>query len=162
MNSKTPRQINAERKKANLPPLNFALFRKVIKRIETKPETYAQQTWHANVNDFNTNAREYNDGKPRPRPPCGAVACIAGETIICNAPSVKLGLVALTNADGYSFTAGNLLGLSGRERNLFDGNALTWIEPFRSQFQSAKTYKGEARAAINYLKHIIKTGKVLR
>jgi hypothetical protein len=37
MKTKTEEQINAERAEADLPPLNFDLFRKVIRKLETAP-----------------------------------------------------------------------------------------------------------------------------
>jgi hypothetical protein len=155
----TPQQINKDRKSHGLPPLNFKLIRKVIKRIETVPESYAQQVWESDAEEFNESA-EAGRGHKRPTPPCGSVACLAGEAIICDAPTIALGLRRLKRTKQTAHRAAQLLGLSEGETDLFDGEADGWIQPFRNQFKNAKTYKGEARAAINYLRYILRTGKV--
>jgi hypothetical protein len=87
---------------------------------------------------------------------------LAGETVICNAPTVKLGVTKLFAMHaGFTHAAQELLGLAEDEIAIFNGKAEGWIEPFHHQFQNAKTYKGEARAAVNYLKHILATGNVI-
>lgn len=45
MKMKTSTQINKKRVAEGKPKLNFKLIRKVIKRIENTPETYAQQVF---------------------------------------------------------------------------------------------------------------------
>jgi hypothetical protein len=156
----TEREINKQRMAEGKPPLNFKLIRKVIKRIETKPETYAQQVWGQRADAFNKDAKEYLGGRVRPIPSCGTVACLAGETVICGAPTLKLGLLRVKRR-GVLGRAQKLLGLTYAETHLFDGDGVNWLKPFRLQFENAKSYRGEARAAVNYLKHILRTGKVI-
>lgn len=59
--------------------LNKALLRKVRNRIRKIPESYYQGTWC-----------RADKGAP-----CGTIACIAGETIICAAPTVEAGIKEL-------------------------------------------------------------------
>jgi len=136
--------------------LNKPLIRKMIKRIEAIPEAFDQA-------DF---AGRWAEGEDRPKPPCGTVACLAGEAVICAAPNAKVGLRRLFRLPYYRIPmrAEQLLGLSRSTAfgDLFDGYADGWPQPFRSQFRSAKTYKGQARAAVNLLKAILRTdGKIL-
>lgn len=146
---KTSRQINAERKKAGLPPLNFPLFRKVIKKLETAPEAYRQTTTASRDNSA----------------PCGTAACIGGwADILSGAGDLKKARVSLNRA-------ADRLGLNGMmwaeeddtERAiLFDGDPSdVWPQPFASQWSRAHTRERRARVAIRYLKRIITTGKVL-
>lgn len=143
--------------------LNIELFKKIRQRIAEAPESYDQDTFV-----------DYNE-----RSPCGTSACLAGEAIICNAPSVVKGIVELRDldmnySDDYAVArrATDLLGLSGDfgeyahsldndrtaagEAIIFDGGGQGWPEPYRSMFQNDKT-----AAVIAYLDHIIETGKVL-
>jgi hypothetical protein len=127
----------------------------MIKRIEEKPETYDQSVYLS------------QDIGSRRDPPCGAVACLAGEAIICSNRSIVAGIAELqrlvTNACEPDYTAALRIGIPQEiAGNLFYNDASGWPQPFRNQFRQAKTYKGEARAAINLLRAILKTdGKVL-
>lgn len=141
--------------------LNIELFKKVRDRIAAIPESYDQSEWV----------------RPSNASPCGAAACLAGETIICNAPTVAAGikelkrLRALDQYHAVPERAAELLGLEGSwkdflttelpddggETIIFDGDALYWPRQFRSMFRDGD----EADAAVAYLDHIIETGKVL-
>lgn len=129
--------------------LNIRLLKKVRDRIKNIPQSYYQGTWCS----ANADA------------PCGTVACIAGETIICSEPTVAKGIAELKyldNKDEVPEKAMELLGLNWSERLvLFNGEAEGWPSRFKKKFQSAKTRRGEAGAAVAYLDHIIKTGKVV-
>lgn len=146
---KTSRQINVERKQEGLPPLNFSLFRKVIKKLETAPEAYRQAQTAIRDEDA----------------PCGTAACIGGwADILSGDGDLKNARVDLNRAadnlglDGYSW-----FDESDSERAiLFDGDpSLKWPEPYQTQWITAGTRRKRARVAIRYLTHIIKTGKVL-
>lgn len=153
------------------PKLNKALIRKMIKRIEERPEAYLQSRFFVKMG---VQVAAYYD---RPKPICGSAECLAGEAIICTAPSVKKGIEALKrtvtsldNSDSLkpvAEKAARLMGLSidlsGDGLGIFDSQPLhCWPAPFGAQYAQAKTYKGEARAAINLLKAILKTdGKIL-
>ena len=147
--------------------LNITLLKQIRDRINTVPQSYDQTIWCA----------------PSDKAPCGTVACLAGEAIICAAPSVEDGLRDLKRLEkrpGLSVAkkAAELLGLpapeffSGGEgnnstANLFDSvyigpnrRAVRWPEPFKSRYRQARTYRGRASAAVAYLDHIIETGSV--
>src|SRR5690349_21650461 len=103
--------------------LNKPLIRKMIKRIETMPESYDQEVW----------ARRINADDERPRPICGTTACLAGHAIICNSVNQRKTARHLTNRSGYSmdFTAARLMGLSdcARWRLFWSDAAQEWPEP---------------------------------
>lgn len=141
--------------------LNIELFKKVRDRIATIPESYRQSSWWASSTDA----------------PCGTAACLAGEAIICAAPTIEEGIAelkALVNEErdlDVPERAAELLGLEGNywsqnagETEIFQGFGEGWPEPYRSQFSKANDQGdviGMAKAAVAYLDHIIETGKVL-
>lgn len=145
--------------------LNIELFKKVRDRIATIPESYDQEQWY----------------DTSPRSPCGTVACLAGEAIICAAKSVPQGIAELKRLYArdplYAVPerAARLLGLSGdwsawideedwkqaAETTMFDADAETWPEPYRDEFQRAPSAIERASVAVAYLDRIIETGKVL-
>lgn len=141
--------------------LNIELFKKMRDRIATIPESFNQDVWCA----------------PSGKSPCGTVACLAGEAIICAAPTVEEGIRHLqritTNDydDGYGVpvVASRLLGLKGNyrfwgeeeETVIFKGGAHGWPTRYRNQFLDANDDpKKQADAAVAFLDHVIKTGKV--
>ena len=94
--------------------------------------------------------------------PCGAAGCLAGEAIICNAPSVREGVMEL---QAYRFTgksadafekAASLLGLDSYEADLmFRADSLGWASPFDQQFADARTDEARAQVAAAYLQAMI-------
>jgi hypothetical protein len=148
MKKKTSRQINSERKQAGLPPLNFALFRKVIRKLEAAPMAYDQ----GQEAIFDDNA------------PCGTAACIGGwADILSGRGSLKWARVDLDRAaESLGLTGENWVSEYRTERAvLFDPSPEhAWPSPFNSQWEKAKTQRGQARVAIRYLTHILNTGKV--
>jgi hypothetical protein len=134
--------------------LNLALFQKVRDRIADVPESFEQRRWITH----------------NPSPPCGYAACLAGETIICAAPTVEQGLANLKrlvaideekNTCLVPDTAGGMLGLDGSygedgEHDIFVASAQHWPEPFRSQF----TNGDEPGAAVAYLDWIIANNRI--
>lgn len=136
--------------------LNKPLIRRMIKRIETMPETYKQSTVCATPK---SGPRKFEN---RPMPACGTVACLAGEAVICSEPTVTKGLNKLNRSWDAIYLAQKLMGVESAQVWIFGMDASSWPDPFRRQFDKAKTYKGEARAAINLLRAILKTdGKIL-
>jgi hypothetical protein len=139
--------------------LNIELFKKIRDRIATIPESYDQDTWV----------------KSSLSSPCGTVACLAGETIICAAPSVEQGIRELQRLDRQGEylvpkVAAELLGLEGdydgddevdNETMIFVADAAYWPWPYRDQFREAETGARRAEIAVAYLDHIISSGKVL-
>lgn len=140
--------------------LNIELFKKIRERIATIPESYDQEHWW----------------QPSVESPCGTTACLAGEAIICNAPSVEEGLAELKRLYAidkwYAVPnrAAELLGLdgdwptyideedpsAGGETVIFDAEAAYWPLKYMEMFQDGD----EAGAAVAYLTHIIETGNV--
>lgn len=144
--------------------LNIELFKKIRQRIAEIPESYDQESWCG----------------PSGAAPCGTTACLAGEAIICAAPTVEQGVEDLRRLNasdrvyGVPDRATALLGLSGSwaawvdddnrqaagETVIFDADAEGWPEEFRQDFRYAN-YRERANIAVAYLDHIIETGKVL-
>ena len=147
---KTPRQINAERKRDGKPPLNFRLIRRIIKKIETTPEAYDQNVW----------------GRRDNKAPCGTAACIAGWA--CFLGGEKSLEQLRRNPKSVAGIGVKLLGLFksrdgwvADETGMFDGYADSWPHPFDKRYQEARSPRAGARAAISYLKHVLKTGEVV-
>lgn len=136
--------------------LNIELFKKIRERIATLPQSYDQSELCA-VSDT---------------APCGTVCCIAGEAIICNAPTVEQGVAELRRlykgGAGYRVPrkAIKLLGIGDgaidqKWHPMFDGGGLGWPERFCEMFGRAMDRYEKAKVAVAYLDHIIETGKVL-
>lgn len=127
--------------------LNIELFKKVRDRIKEIPESYNQRWWV----DESSEA------------PCGTAACLAGETIICSARSVTVGIRKLRRLDDE---AQDLLGLSNEERSILftafpAGDIKQWPEPWATRWANAlNNQRKQARVAISLLNRIIKTGKI--
>jgi hypothetical protein len=133
---KTPRQINDERERSGFPRLNFKLFRRVIRQLETHPEMYDQDTYETNTD-------------------CGSVRCIGGwGAYFSHIPIWKKGSVQFKQI-------AKAFGIVEYEATvLFSGSTVLWPEKYRLQWNRATSGKEETRVAIRYLTHIIKTGKV--
>lgn len=130
--------------------LNLELLKKVRDRIAEIPESYDQASFYG----------------PDSRAPCGTVACLAGETIIANAKSVKQGIAALkrlaARTDAKDFCgfitpaiprrAATLIGLTEQEADkMFSGGVYGWPEPYKRQFQAAESRTKRAEIAVAYL-----------
>jgi hypothetical protein len=150
---------NTEERKLNKP-----LIERIIKRLEDYPESYDQEDfgrkWRT---DFD---KMYHN---RPKPPCGTVCCLAGEAIICASVNPKAGAIRLmklingTNISEPELSAARALGIAEHQAGLlFEGGAVGWPKKYRKQYNNAKSFRGQARAAINLLKAILKTnGEIL-
>lgn len=132
--------------------LNLRLLRKVRNRIAEIPESYYQRDW----------MRESDAA------PCGTVACLAGETVICAAPSVAQGIKDLRRAvrafeRGFAYDIGvvkkarTLLGISLEDaERMFGGYADEWPQPFKGRFERAKRQQTKAKIAVAYLDECLK------
>lgn len=133
--------------------LNIELFKKIRERIATVPQSYNQTLWYTH----------------EPTSPCGTAACLAGEAIICAAPTLAEGIANLRvhalDHDDVPHTAGELLGLgrgyySRPGSTIFDGDASGWPVPYRLQYQEADSDVERAAAAVAFLDYIIATGSI--
>lgn len=123
---------------------NKRLLLKTAERIETVPESYDQGEW----------AMESDTS------PCGAVACLAGEIIICSENSVKKGVARLLVTDGVWHEAQKLVGLTNDESYRLFLSVGNWPQPFRGSYCKATTQKGRAKAAAALLRYVADGGKV--
>lgn len=141
--------------------LNIELFMKIRERIATVPESYDQSNWV-----------QLSSASP-----CGAAACLAGEAIICNAPTVAEGIAELWRLQRAELMgravprrAAQLLGLEGdwvefcntglaehgKDTLIFDSEAQYWPADLRDEFRDGE----EADAALGLLDWIIATEEV--
>lgn len=145
--------------------LNKKLIKKMIKRIESVPESYDQGTPGESYSRRAAEGRYGGEGyasRPRPEPVCGSVGCLMGQAIICNERSVKKGIQRMYRVLHSGDIRIAAMRLTGLPSYLFGATSRDWPDPYRGQWKNAKTYKGQARAAINLLKAIVATdGKVL-
>lgn len=121
--------------------MNHKLIKKIIKRIEGFPESYDQRAWFISEDN---------------ETPCGTVACLAGETVICSAPTVKQGIkLAFGNYDAIPAMAERLLGLPDTH-SLFAMDGSGFPAPYAKRFGRAQTRKGRARIVVAYLREALK------
>jgi hypothetical protein len=142
--------------------LNLELLRKVRNRIAEIPESY-DQSWFAVSN---------------PDSPCGTAACLAGETIICAAPSISGGISHLNmlneqwlDSDAEHLRAAppvveaaSLLGITSEDAcQMFESDGRDWPAPYSNQFEDALNAGSsfdQAQVAVAYLDECLKRGKV--
>jgi hypothetical protein len=126
--------------------MNKAVVRKMIKRLESVPEHYDQEAYYVERND---------------KAPCGTVACLAGEAVICSAKTVKAGIeLAFAEYDHISERAEEILGLPRLQHAVFASDGGGWPEPYRTQFaQSQKADQSKIVAA--YLKEALKRNTMI-
>jgi hypothetical protein len=123
---------------------NRRLLLKTAKRIEEIPKSYNQDTWC-----------ELDDEAP-----CGTVACLAGEIIICSERKTQDGIDKLHRTSSVGVAARNLAGL-----NFWEGHALfyspsSWPESFSDRYFRAKSQRGRANAAADLLRYLADGGRV--
>lgn len=145
--------------------LNRPLIEKMIARMTEKPEAYDQGVVVASLDDLRVLIKD-GDALPRPDPQCGAAGCLIAQTIICNAPTVAQGIATLKRLDSDGDAEGRaakLLGMPFETAwSLFFHWKDKWPEPYRTRFVNAKTYRGQASAAVALLRAILRTdGKIL-
>lgn len=127
--------------------MNKEVVRKMIKRIESVPEHYDQAAFFVESNDI---------------APCGTVACLAGEAVICSAPTVEAGIkLAFQKYDDIPALAANLLGLPNVHA-IFSADGSGWPEPYARQFAEAEeSPEAQAKVAVAYLKEALKRGTMI-
>lgn len=122
------------------------IVRKMIKRIESVPESYDQSVFY--IEESN-------------RSPCGTVACLAGEAVICSAKTVEAGIkLAFEDLGRLLDRADKVLGLPP-DHSVFAANGRGWPEPHRSNFAKATTGKARSQVAVAYLKEALKRGTMV-
>lgn len=122
------------------------VVRRMIKRLDTVPESYEQSAWFI----------EEDEGSP-----CGTVACLAGEAVICSANTVKQGIkLALENFDMIVPLAEKVLGLHGNH-GLFDCAGSGWPRRYRKALQDANSRKEKANVAAAYLRESLERGTLI-
>jgi hypothetical protein len=141
-------------------PLNTELLKKVRDRIAEAPESYNQDVFIETCEAS----------------PCGAAACLAGETIIAAAPTIEEGIKTLKALDddwmdadhddlgraAPARRAAQLLGLTLQESvAVFDPTAHEWPEPYATKFRRAKNRETEAQVAVAYLDECLERGGVI-
>lgn len=121
--------------------INKELINQIINKLEEAPEAYDQSSYGR----FSKNA------------PCGTAACIAGWAYHFSTES-DVRDPDVTHRMIHEGAA-RALGLTEKEAAvLFDGYAFHWPQEFKEAFWT----EGQASAAIAYLRHILKTGKVTK
>lgn len=126
--------------------MNKSVVRKMIKRIGSTPESYHQEAWFIETDR---------------RTPCGTVACLAGEAVICSARTIEDGIkLAFLEHDKIPDLAEKILGLPYGHA-VFAADANGWPEPYDSDFAKAKSRKDQAAVAVAYLKEALKRGTMI-
>lgn len=126
---------------------NRRLLLKTAKRIEEFPASYDQGDW----------GRESN------RSPCGAVACLAGEIVICSERTVKRGIELLykimnSRGDSVADAAIRLSRLDYNDDGLFY-DPKHWPAGIGKGFY-LKSQTGKAKAAAELLRYLAAGGEV--
>jgi hypothetical protein len=126
--------------------MNRTVVRKMIKRLESVPEHYDQKAYYVERDD---------------KAPCGTVACLAGEAVICSAKTIQEGInLAFAKYDSIPERAEVILGLPRLQHSVFAADGSGWPEPYRTQFaQSQKADQSKIAAA--YLKEALKRGTMI-
>jgi len=129
---------------------NRRLLLKTAKRIEEIPESYNQGEWVAESNHS----------------PCGTVACLAGEIIICSERSMKKGIEKLFEAsyDGISDLdvpdlAVKLAGLDYDDQFKLFYSPVQWPNKIGKGFNKKKQ-RAKAKAAATLLRYLADGGEV--
>lgn len=142
--------------------MNTELLRKVRNRIAEIPESYDQGWFFC----------------PSSEAPCGAVACLAGETIIVAADSIDEGLKELRSLNSHWLDsdtdqlgdglpvqrAAALLEITIEDAaQMFDSDGDGWPQPFQGQFHEALEGDNDALPliAVAYLDECLKRDKVI-
>lgn len=134
---------------------NRELLLKTADRIEQIPESYEQTTFCS----------------PSDKAPCGTVACMAGEIVICASPTVAQGIRRLKGQIKRSARSGSyiktgeiaakLAGFTPAEgKALFESSVRLWPRRFAARYMRAKTQDGRAGAAAALLRYLADGGEV--
>lgn len=129
-------------------PMNKTVVRKMIKRIKAVPASYDQAAFYV----------EPSDGAP-----CGTIACLAGEAIICSAVTVEKGIkkaMRLFDKGGITDVADKLLGLPVGH-GIFGMSGCDWPKPYNKQMAAAKTARRRSEVAVAYLTEALERGEMV-
>jgi len=127
--------------------MNKTVVRRMIRRLQAVPESYKQSAMFV----------EEDDGSP-----CGTVACLAGEAVICSAKTVEAGIkLAFSGEIDLVEEAEAILGLTDTEHSVFAVDASGWPKPYSDDLQRADSREAEARVAVAYLKEALKRGTMV-
>jgi hypothetical protein len=127
--------------------MNKKVVRRMIKRLQTVPESYRQGAMFVEEDDH---------------APCGTVACLAGEAVICSAKTVEAGIkLAFSGEIDLVEEAEAILGLTDVDHCVFAIDASGWPKPYRDDFQKAGSREAEARVAVAYLQEGLKRGTLI-
>jgi hypothetical protein len=122
---------------------NRRLLLKTAKRIEEVPESYNQCEWVAESSSS----------------PCGTVACLAGEIVICSERTVKKGIEKLYNTFSVAGKAREAAGLGYGESERLFYSPKDWPNGIGKNFRrKSKTEK--AKAAATLLRYLADGGEV--
>lgn len=138
-----------------MPKRNRELLLKTAAHIEEVPESYAQYTFYSESD----------------KAPCGTRACLAGEIVICSAPTIEKGVKKLKaqiqramDSSEYIKTGESAARLAGfgveEARALFAADAVMWPRRFRNLYYNAKSERGRAKAAAALLRYLADGGEV--
>lgn len=127
---------------------NRKLLLKTAKRIKEVPESYNQGEWVADDD----------------RSPCGTVACLAGEIVICSERSVKAGieklnLIHFESNDSVADVAVELAGLEEEDADVLFYSPKTWPNRIGKGF-GKKNKVAKAHAAAELLRYLADGGEV--
>ena len=126
---------------------NRRLLLKTAKRIEEVPESYNQAVWAD---------KDYKS-------PCGTVACLAGEMIICSERSLRKGLDLLWDANDIGQvpdTAQRMAGLTDDEASDLFYSTNWWPTRFHNRYERASTQRGRAKVAAALLRYLADGGQL--
>jgi hypothetical protein len=127
---------------------NVELLEKVKLHILEEPRRYNQDVAVKNVSTEVA--------------PCGTQACILGWVVRLGAPRWRCSCGMNDCYAGADGKAAKLLGLSHDEAEVvYSGGGSLWPSRFREQLRKAKTPRGKARAAANFIDYLIAGGKVI-
>ncbi len=127
--------------------MNTAVVRRMIKRLRAVPESYDQSAFVVEESD---------------EAPCGTVACLAGEAVICSETTITKGIKLAFSGDiDLLERAEEVLGLTGLNHGVFSFNAAGWPKPFNDQFAATDSREAKARVAIAYLTEALKRGTMI-
>lgn len=136
--------------------MNKEVVRKMIERLEAVPQSFDQSAYWI-----------YEDGEA----PCGTVACLGGEAVICAAPTLEEGIAEVffiksTGGPGTSVPerADQILGLENQKHAIYASDAGGWPDPYGARYREARINSGRKAAAavvVSYLKEALERGTMV-
>jgi hypothetical protein len=138
--------INPREKEEEDMKINVKLLRRVAKHIDAEPKRLSMTDWiekqRAPLDLVRDTVYATGGAAIHKFAPCGTAACIGGWTEILSG--------------GRIGSAGRLLGLDGGQQDKLFYNQ-NWPAKFKRRYETAKTPRGKANAAIARIEHFIET-----